>query len=259
MKEGIEGCNDGYDPVRVALSIKPKISKVVNNIEFRRYFRFRSGKWYGGIASADVIGCNLKCKFCWAWYFRDRYDLGILLSPQRAMQKLDELARRYGYSMVRLTGGEPTLTPDHLLFLIKLSNEYGYTFILETNGILIGYDELLAKRIANFDNVVVRVSFKGVRKEEFRKLTGACSSAFEYQFRALENLLNYGLTPSKELIVAVMVSFSEDRDIANFILKLSSISKELVSSIDWELVIMYPHVRRILRMYGLKPKRYVNP
>ncbi len=252
-------CHDGFNPIDLSLKVKKKISKEVGSIEYRKYFRFRGGRWYGGIATADVIGCNLQCKFCWAWYFRNRYDLGQLLSPTEAFRRLESIARRSGYKLLRLSGGEPTLTPNHLLSLIKLSDELGYTFILETNGILIGYDKSFAKELAKFNNIVVRISFKGTNSEEFRLLTGACSQAYEYQFLALRNLLEAGLEPLKDIIVAVMVGFSEDKDIAEFVIRLSSISQEFINSIDWEVVIMYPHVRKLLSKYGLKPKRYINP
>ncbi|OYT48781.1 MAG: molybdenum cofactor biosynthesis protein MoaA [Desulfurococcales archaeon ex4484_42] len=248
-----------FDPINLSFKVKERVSKVIDNVECRKYFRFRGGRWYGGIATADVIGCNLHCKFCWAWYFKNRYDLGQLLSPTQAFEKLEYIAKRNNYKLLRLSGGEPTLTRNHLLELVKLSDEAGYTFILETNGILLGYDRSFAKELARFSNIIVRVSFKGTTPEEFELLTGACSQAYEYQFQALRNLLEAGLEPLKEIVVAVMVSFSEDENIAKFILKLASLNRELINSIDWEIVIMYPHVRRLLGKYGLKPKRYINP
>jgi uncharacterized Fe-S cluster-containing radical SAM superfamily protein len=33
----------------------------------RKYYRFRPARFYGGIATADCLGCNLRCAFCWAW------------------------------------------------------------------------------------------------------------------------------------------------------------------------------------------------
>lgn len=32
----------------------------------RKYYRFRSSRFYGGIATADC-GCCLRCVFCWSW------------------------------------------------------------------------------------------------------------------------------------------------------------------------------------------------
>ena len=56
-----------------------------------------------------------------------------------------------------------------------------------------------------------------------------------------------------------MIAFSRDEDIAKFLMRLAGIDERLGDHVDWEVVIMYPHVKQILRRYGLKPLRYVNP
>ena len=61
-----------------------------------------------------------------------------------------------------------------------------------------------------------------------------------------------------EMCIRDRISFSNERDIAKFVMRLAEISPELVD-VDWELVIMYPHVRRLLELNGLKPKRWVDP
>ena len=248
----------GYDPVKVAEEIRKYVTKTVNNTELRRYYRFRGGRWYGGIATGDVIGCNMRCKFCWSWRFKDRYDLGRLLTPEEAAKRLIEIARAKGYSQVRVSGGEPTISRRHILDLIRIVEDSGLIFILETNGILLGYDEGYARELASFSNIVVRVSFKGVTAEEFHMLTGARREYFELQFKALENLINAGLKPGHEVYAAAMISFSDEKDIAKFVMRLAEISPELVE-VDWEVVIMYPHVKKLLELTGLKPKRWVDP
>ncbi len=248
----------GYDPVRIADKVKEYVTKVIGSTELRRYYRFRGGRWYGGIATGDVIGCNMKCKFCWSWRFKDRYNLGKLLTPEEAAEKLIKIAKANHYSQVRISGGEPTISRAHLLDLIKIVENNGFTFIVETNGILLGYDSNYAKELARFSNVVVRVSFKGVTADEFHMLTGAGREYFELQFKALENLINAGLKPGYEVYAAAMISFSSERDIAKFVTRLAEISPELVE-VDWELVIMYPHVKKLLELTGLKPKRWVDP
>lgn len=248
-----------YDPVRQAELVTPKVTKYVGNTELRKYFRFRGGRWYGGIASADVIGCNMACKFCWSWYFRSKYDAGEFLSPAEAYERLKEIAEKRGYRLMRLTGGEPTLSRKHLLDLITMAEGEGYVFIVETNGILLGHDATYARDLASHTNVFVRVSFKGVTEEEYYTLTGADPSTFDLQFQALRNLIDYGLVPGKEVVAAAMVSFSKDSDIARFLMRLSEIDERLVDSVDWEVVILYPHVKELLRRYKLRPKRYVEP
>ncbi len=250
--------SEGYDPVEVAEKIRKYVTKTVNNTELRRYYRFRGGRWYGGIATGDVIGCNMKCKFCWSWRFKDRYDLGKLLTPEEAARRLIEIARTKGYTQVRVSGGEPTISRRHLLDLIKIVEDNGLNFILETNGVLLGHDRSYARELASFSNIVVRVSFKGVTADEFYMLTGAKKECFELQFKALENLIDAGLRPGYEVYAAAMISFSDEKDIAKFVMKLAEINPELVE-VDWEVVIMYPHVKKLLKLTDLKPKRWVDP
>jgi hypothetical protein len=50
-----------YDPIELA----EEIGKVVNAEEKRKYYRFRPAPYYGGIATADCVGCCLRCLFCW--------------------------------------------------------------------------------------------------------------------------------------------------------------------------------------------------
>ncbi len=249
----------GYDPVKLAFEVRPKVSKVIDGKEYRRYFRFRGGRWYGGIATGDVIGCNLRCKFCWSSYFRDKYSAGKLLSPEEAYEELKRIAKKRGYKLLRLSGAEPTLTKDHLIGVLELSEEDDYTFILETNGILIGHDPTFAKDLAKFSNLVVRVSFKGASPDEFSLLTGANPRSYELQFKSVENLVKAGFTPGKELVVAIMASFSSDESLKSFLKRLSDIDSRLLGSIDWEVVILYPSVKRMLERHGLRPRWYVNP
>ena len=51
-----------YDPIKRTKQLEK--FAVLN--EKRKYYRFRGAKWYGWIATADVVVCNLLCKFCWA-------------------------------------------------------------------------------------------------------------------------------------------------------------------------------------------------
>jgi len=55
----------------------------------RKYYKFRGGRWYGGIAAADCIGCNLKCTFCWSNVPRDNPSMGWkLYSPEEVCLNL---------------------------------------------------------------------------------------------------------------------------------------------------------------------------
>jgi len=260
---GLSGCIymeglKGYNPFKLGESIAKAVSREISGVEERKYYRFRGGRWYGGIATGDVVGCSLRCKFCWSWRYSHIVDKGFFYSPQKVFEYLIDIASSKRYRYVRLSGGEPTLSWSHLIELLKLFNETKYLFILETNGLLIGSDERYAKQLANY-RVVVRVSFKGATAEEFYMLTGADPIYFEYQFKALENMVNSGMKPGEDFYPAIMLSFSTDESYLDFKKRLSKIHPTLATSIDEEYVILYPHVIEILNRYGLKPRIAYKP
>jgi uncharacterized Fe-S cluster-containing radical SAM superfamily protein len=60
------------DPIALA----DEAGKIVSSGDKRKYYRFRPALYYGGIATADCVGCCLRCLFCWAWR--------ILVQPEKA-------------------------------------------------------------------------------------------------------------------------------------------------------------------------------
>ncbi|RLE57948.1 MAG: molybdenum cofactor biosynthesis protein MoaA [Thermoprotei archaeon] len=249
---------DRYDPIDRARVVYSIVCRSVGDVEERKYYRFRGGLWYGGIATADCVGCNLLCRFCWGWRTRDRFDkVGSFYSPQVVAEKLISIARRYGYRRVRISGGEPTISRKHLIQVLQCLNERvpDLLFILETNGVLIGADPSYARELAQFKNIHVRVSLKGCCPEEFELLTGARKEFFEYQLRALKYLLDAGVPCHP----AVMISFSTRESMEYLISKLMEIDERLVSEVEEEYVILYPHVLEIMKRYGLKPRVAIRP
>ncbi|QOR94183.1 radical SAM protein [Thermosphaera chiliense] len=249
----------GYNPIVLSEAVKNHVCRTTQRGEERKYYRFRGGKWYGGIATGDVVGCNLRCGFCWSWRFSHVFTGGWFESAESAFQKILEIASKHNYEYVRLSGGEPTISRSHLLKIIELFSETHYTFILETNGLLIGYDPDYARDLAEFSNLVVRVSLKGASEEEFHALTGADPSFFRMQLKSLENLLASGFKPCREVYPAVMLSFSTPGSYNQLKRELSMMSQSFLSCIDEEYVILYPHVKEIMKRRGLKPKISYTP
>jgi len=242
-----------YNPIHLTDKVKQQVVK--NSL--RKYYRLaRGGRWYGGIATADCVGCNLKCIFCWSGMPRDFPEkIGKFYSPEKVYSALTSLASKRKYKLVRISGNEPTIGRKHLLEVLELVDRDGrFTFILETNGILIGYDKNYAKELAKYSNLHVRVSIKGACPEEFSKLTGAAPNFFDLQLKALEHLLNYGVSCHP----AVMVSFSSNKSIYYLKEKLGEIDVKLVRELEEEYVILYPHVVERLKRAGIKPKVYYN-
>ena len=180
-----------YSPLELSDEIR---GIVVDGLK-RKYYRFRASKFYGGISTADCVGCNLKCVYCWSRNVRDKPQREYLgfLSPETVALRLIRIARKKGYRLLRISGNEPTISPSHLLkVLSELSSLITHeTFVLETNGILI--DEKLAKQLSQFNFIHVRVSLKACTPKHFSLVTGASGEGFRYQIKALENLLNNGV------------------------------------------------------------------
>ncbi len=242
-----------YDPVRLGESLE----KVVVEGDRRKYYRFRGARWYGGIATGDVVGCNLFCHFCWA---RDDVRLnastaGEFYSPDMSFAQLDGIARSKGYGLLRLSGQEPTIGKEHLLALLGLVDRSPHQFILETNGIMIGDDPDYAPAIARHRRASVRVSLKGASEEEFGRLTGARPEGFGLQLKALENLHEAGAN----FHAALMTSFSSRENLDRLRERLSRIDPSIADNIEVEELILYPHVVQRLEREGISASKAHRP
>ncbi|MEM2202033.1 MAG: radical SAM protein [Candidatus Bathyarchaeia archaeon] len=216
----------------------------------RKYYRIRPARWYGGIVTADCVGCGLLCRFCWVSdaVMNRPHNVGTFYTPRKVAESLVSLAKKCRLDLLRLSGGEPTIGKQHLLELLESLKGKGYRFILETNGIPIAYDESYAENLAKYSFVHVRVSLKGCSEEEFALLTGAKPEGFKLQLKALERLVNAKVSchPS------VMASFSSKKSLQSIIERIQKISPELAEGIEIEELILYPHVVQRLRNYKLR-------
>lgn len=227
-----------YNPIDLS---KKTYSEVVNNL-MKKYYRFRASKYYGGIATADTVGCNLRCKFCWSgnsvWKSK---NIGKYYSPVDVANKLRILSKKFDYDKVRVSGGEPTIGKKHLLKIIdNISSDY--LFILETNGILLGEDKEYVKELSKFNNIHVRVCIKGSNPEEFSYLTGA-KEGFNYQIKAVENLYNENVSFN-----IALVSFKKGKSELISRLKIKDLDKIIIEE---EKIILYPSVRKRLSQEGI--------
>lgn len=114
----IEPKTVGFDPLE-----KAKLAaQVVCRGDHRKYYRFRPAKFYGGIATADCLGCCLRCLFCWSWpkvIAPGRY--GKFYSPAQVAGKLTHIALKKGFHQLRISGNEPTIARDHLIKVLEHS------------------------------------------------------------------------------------------------------------------------------------------
>jgi len=221
------------DPIALA----GKLKDIIGSAEKRKYYRFRPAPYYGGIATADCVGCCLRCLFCWSWHIIVQPEkIGRFYSPEEVVRNLISIARRKGFQRIRISGNEPTLHRSHLLKVLQLIPTE-FQFILETNGILIGYDPSYAKDLSPFNNLSVRVSLKGACPENFARLTGAKPEGFELQLKALEHLVGEGV----DCFPAVMANFSTQEELQRLRQRLKSIRPDFADFEEEELI-LYPFV-----------------
>jgi uncharacterized Fe-S cluster-containing radical SAM superfamily protein len=222
-----------YDPVELAEGI----AEVVTRGDRRKYYRFRRARFYGGIATADCVGCCLRCAFCWAWKrVVDPEGSGSFYSPEQVAHRITAIARKNRLTLARLSGNEPTLARQHLLAVLRGLPE-DIHFVLETNGILIGHDANFASDLAGLPRLHVRVSLKGSCPEEFSRLTGAIPAAFDLQLKALYHLVGAGASCH----AAVMASFSSPAKLASLRQTLASIEPGL-ADFEAEEAVMNPGI-----------------
>jgi len=179
------------DPIELSKKIENDACKNIS----RKYYRFRKTRFYGGCATADCVGCNLRCIYCWAqktvWKAK---KYGTYYTPTEVSMKLIKM----NLSQIRISGGEPTICKNHLLDIINRIPE-NKQFILETNGILLNEDYVIS--LSDFKNLHVRVSLKGVDEKTFKNITGVQGVYFKNQLKALELLEMYGVKHHAAILI----------------------------------------------------------
>ncbi len=245
-----------YDPVRRHLVIEKLVTRTDLDGQEKKYYRVRSARWYGGVVTADCVGCGLLCRFCWvsdAVMFHPA-SAGKFYTPKQIANELISLVRRRRLTQLRVSGGEPTIGKAHLLELLSQLRGKGFSFILETNGILIAHDESYAADLSDYDFLHARVSLKGCDEQEFATLTGAQPEGFTLQVKSLQNLIEVGVSCHP----AVMASFSTEKNLHKLIERLKQISPKLAQNLEIEELIGYPHVIKRIQKYGLNAPALAN-
>ena len=232
-----------YNPIELS----KKTENIVANGDLKKYYRFRPTGFYGGISTADTVGCNLRCKFCWSgnsvWNSK---NAGRFYSSKDVADELQIIAQKKGYRKLRISGGEPTIGRKHLIDLLKNIDE-NFLFILETNGILLGFDKTYVDELSNFKNIHVRVCLKGIDSKEFSMLTGA-AFGFDYQMKALVNLIDKKMNFN----IAIVTVKKEKKQ---FLDKLNEIGLGKILIEDEEIT-LYPQVKK--RLEDEKLLHYFN-
>lgn len=185
-----------FDPLKRAEEVERQVMRGLS----RKYYRFRPARYYGGIATADLVGCCLLCAYCWN-YRRNLYpqrSQGSYYSPERVASKLLDISRRKGFNKVRLSGAEPILGQPSFEHLYRVLEEISRAnprldFVLETNGLLFGCYPQFAEALRGFNKLQVRVCLKAWDQQSFERISGAEGMHFELPLKGLTNLLQNGV------------------------------------------------------------------
>jgi uncharacterized Fe-S cluster-containing radical SAM superfamily protein len=186
--------NFPFDPVERAAEVERLVLKDGK----RLYYRFRAAPYYGGIATADAIGCSFLCAYCWN-YSRNLNPARFnkFYSAQEVAANLLKIARKRSFHLFRITGSEPVLgeaSLEHLIGVLKIifQEQPNSVFILETNGFFLGCRKDLIEKLIS-KNLWIRISLKGVDEESFELISGARRDFFRYPLVALKELEKEGM------------------------------------------------------------------
>lgn len=224
-----------FDPLKLARETE----KLVCKGDKRKYTEFYATGVYGGIATGYTVGCCLRCFYCWVDWSRDYPEkYGDFYSPQDAFENLKDVAVKFGFQKLRISGAEPTIGKKHLLALLEFVERSSFPlFILETNGILLGTDKEYVKEISRFKKVHVRVSLKAGKAEGFAERTGARKGFFNLPYQAIKNLLDYGTNFHVAAMTDARIMSAEERK--ELLRKLYTIKPKLVKNLEEEIVDPY--------------------
>ena len=239
--------NIPFDPVKRA----KKVEKSVMKDSKRKYYRFRFAPYYGGIVTADAVGCCFLCAYCWNYYRNLRpEEFGYFYSSEEVARKMLNLAEKRNCGKFRISGAEPILgkaSMEHLVDVIRILKNYfrNLEFILETNGLMLGYYQELIEMLSPFkDFLFVRISIKGWDEKSFEKISGAKGEFFEYPLIALKKLREKGI----HAWPAAMFDVFGRRGVETLRKRLKKFG---IERIELEYLEKYPFVIENLRKRGI--------
>lgn len=194
-----------FDPICRA----KEVEKIVMLGDKRRYYRFRHANFYGGINTADAVGCCLLCAYCWNFEKNEKPDTGEFFSPEEVAAKLIKLAEKNSCWKFRISGCEPFLgeaSTKHLYEVINIIASYNTMshFIIESNGVMIGADSSLLDEFPKLPIArhKVRICLKAENEAQSQKITGA-RGAYNLQIAGIRAISDRRLN----LTVATMPNF----------------------------------------------------
>lgn len=115
--------------------------------------------------------CNFDCAICGA--SAKRGGEGAVFLPADEIYRRAEQVKRHGGKLTHLIGGEPTLHPDLLAIVQRLSN-MGLSVGIVTNGYLLGKDAALAQQLKTHGLTRVCMQFDSFDEEVLNRYDRNC-------------------------------------------------------------------------------------
>ena len=232
-----------FDPLKRSEDVENQVTRDNK----RLYYRFRPAPYYGGIATADAVGCSFLCAYCWN-YNRNLHPERFkeYFTPQQVADKLLHIAKKKSYRLFRISGAEPILgerTFYHLIEVLKhiYKMKPGSIFMLETNGFFLGYRADLLANFQEFPNLRVRICLKGITPNSFERLTGAKKDFYCFPLIALRELERLGIRAWP----ALMGDFFSTEEISRFENFLKE--RDIQSGLELECLEAYPSVQENMK------------
>ena len=231
--------------------IEPVIEQLlplINQGNKRLCHKVRTARYYDGVATIDVVGCYLDCGFCWVPEFKRLPDevknrLGSFkyMTPEETSKVLIHVAKKNGLKSVRLSGGEPTLNPQHLLETIQITTDAGYNYVFETNGLLL--DDEFVQKLAKYRNkMFVYYGLKGASPDMFYRLTTRDQMYWEKTLDGLDLLIKNDFT----IGINIMSDFLTEVELLQLIPELIKIDEFAPLALDIKKTSIFPHVKKRL-------------
>jgi uncharacterized Fe-S cluster-containing radical SAM superfamily protein len=173
------------------------------------YCEYRSGyheiRW-------DVVGCNLKCQFCWSPASRPQQtsEPSVQKSATEVFHDTLNALSDPSKTFIRFTGGEPTLYWDDFSCALDMFDGNDtisqIPVLIQTNGIEIGRGNATLEGLLSCTSqlYLFELSFKGTNGEEFSLLTTKDPELYQHQLKAYEVLADFSQRSSRIRVVAVL-------------------------------------------------------
>lgn len=161
--------------------------------------------------------------------------------------KISALMSKHCTKIYRVSGCEAFLGEKSAKHLGKVIELVGKGAIVETNGLMLGYNPSFIDFIPK--NAHFRVTIKADSPESFEKITGAKASAFRYQIRAIHALTEQ----NRPFTLAFMREFVDIDILAMELAKADIDFGDKMPVVDIEGLSYYPQSTKSMKKRGIHP------